>query len=217
MNLDARILNMKGDRNMAAKSALRAGLVLALLFLPAAGLKADSLFLGTGNPSLYGKVKAHRVGDIVTIIIVENAKAEQEASTRTEKDSMSSLGLGEGFFSSTANLPVPKFGVGANKFHEGRGLSRRRGMFQATMTAKVTKVLPNGNLVIRGVRYLELNEEIQTIEMEGEIRVADIDENNMILSASVANARIKYKGKGPLNESRRPGLLTRILDWLWIF
>ena len=180
-------------------------------------LWADSLYPSGPTPSLYGKVKARRVGDVVTILIVESARAEQEASTRTEKDSMNAIGAGRGLFASTATLPVAKWGVGSNRFYEGRGLSRRRGMFKATMTAKITKLLPNGNMVIKGFRYLELNDEIQSMELDGEIRPQDISEENSVLSSAVANARIRYRGKGPLSETSRPGFLVRILDWLWIF
>jgi flagellar L-ring protein precursor FlgH len=196
---------------------LKALSVAALFLAFTAFSRADSLYPVESGTSLYGKIKGHKVGDVITVVIVESAKASQENLTQTEKDAVNSLGAGAGGFTGGFTLPVTKFGVGTNKRHKGRGSSRKSGSFQTTMTAKVIQVLPNGNMLVKGARYMELNDEMETVEVEGEVRPEDISQENMILSTSVANARIRYKGRGPLTESSRPGLVTRILDWLWIF
>ena len=85
------------------------------------------------------------------------------------------------------------------------------------MTAKIVSVLPGGNYLVEGTRYVEVNDEKQTIEVTGEIRPDDISSDNTVLSSRVANARIKFTGTGPASETAKPGLLTRVLSWLGLF
>jgi flagellar L-ring protein precursor FlgH len=85
------------------------------------------------------------------------------------------------------------------------------------MTAKIVSVLPNGNFQIEGTRYVEVNDDKQTVEVVGEIRPDDISRDNSILSSRVADAKIKITGTGPSSESAKPGILTRVLSWLGLF
>jgi len=77
----------------------------------------------------------------------------------------------------------------------------------AKITAQITEVLPNGNLRIQGRRRIKVNNEEQIISVEGIIRPADINEDNSIYSIYIADAQIKYEGKGVLGENQRPGIL----------
>jgi flagellar L-ring protein precursor FlgH len=85
------------------------------------------------------------------------------------------------------------------------------------MTAKIISVLPSGNYLIDGSRYVEVNEEKQTVEVTGEIRPDDISSDNTVSSLRIANAKIKLTGTGPASETAKPGLLTRVLGWLGLF
>ncbi|MBU1626932.1 flagellar basal body L-ring protein FlgH, partial [bacterium] len=87
----------------------------------------------------------------------------------------------------------------------------------ATITAVVTKVLPNGNLVIQGSREVTINYEKQLISVKGIIRPKDIGPDNTILSTAIAQAELKYGGKGFLSEKQREGWAMRIFNWVWPF
>jgi flagellar L-ring protein precursor FlgH len=81
----------------------------------------------------------------------------------------------------------------------------------------VTKVLPNGNLMLYGRREMKVNNEVQYIVVSGIVRPQDIDPSNRVKSTFVADARIEYYGEGVLADKQRPGWGTRVLDQVWPF
>ena len=84
-----------------------------------------------------------------------------------------------------------------------------------TMSAVIKKVLPNGNLVIEGTRFVKINKDIQTFILTGMVRKDDVRADNTVLSESLADADIKLEGKGPIADRQRKGILARLLDWLF--
>jgi flagellar L-ring protein precursor FlgH len=107
-------------------------------------------------------------------------------------------------------------GTSSNSLN-GTGETSRDGQLEAKITAKVIRVLSNGNLAIEGKRRLAINAEDQYIVVSGIIRPEDITSNNVISSQYIADAKIVYTGKGVVNDKMRPGWLTRIVDWTWPF
>src|SRR5690606_17736037 len=99
--------------------------------------------------------------------------------------------------------------------YRGGGSTTRGGSLNARMTAMVVDVLPNGNLVIEGRQTIIVNEEEQLIVVSGIVRPQDIAPDNTVLSTFVADATITYHGTGPLGDRQEPGLLTRLLNWLF--
>jgi len=186
-------------------------------------LLADSLYPAEGTGSIYNEKRARRVGDVITIIIQENTQANQAASSQQQKTSGLAVGAGTGFLGAgisgfnILNNSTNQIGVGAGTANQGQGTSSRSTTITGQMTAKIVSVLPGGNYMIEGSRYVEVNEEKQTIEVTGEIRPDDITSDNTISSLRVANAKIKLTGTGPASESAKPGLLTRVLGWLGLF
>lgn len=177
----------------------------------------DSLYPEEGAGSIYTEKRARRVGDVVTINIQEVNEATQAASSRNQKDANVSMSAGIGFWGGSANMPTQGAGAGARSYNRGQGSSSRSAKVIGQMTAKITSVLPSGNYVVEGTRYVEVNDDKQLMEVVGEIRPDDISSENVVMSSRVANARIKMTGTGPASETARPGLLTRVLSWLWIF
>ena len=100
---------------------------------------------------------------------------------------------------------------------EGEGATNRSGDLTAYITAKITHVLPNGNLKILGNREVAINNEKQFIHMSGIIRSRDISTNNVILSTYIADAKIEYSGKGIIDDRQKPGWLTNFFNKLWPF
>jgi flagellar L-ring protein precursor FlgH len=172
---------------------------------------------------LFVDVKAKRVNDIVTVQIVESSSGSKSASTATGRSSTISTDVTALF-----GLPVNTlFGGGsfnnlsvdaeASAEFDGEGSTQRSGRLTASISTKVKEVLPNGNFFIEGTREIVVNREKQFITLTGVIRPEDILPNNTILSTYVSEAKIKYSGRGVIQDNQGPGWLFRILNWLWPF
>lgn len=185
-------------------------------------LMADSLYPAEGSSSIYNEKRARRVGDVITVIIQENTQASQAASSQDQKASSLAIGAGTGFlgagvYGTNVLNTNAQLGVGASTAHQGQGTSSRSTTVTGQMTAKIVSVLPSGNYLIEGTRYVEVNDDKQTVEITGEIRPDDIASDNTVSSLRVANAKIKITGTGPASETAKPGLLSRVLSWLGLF
>lgn len=170
--------------------------------------------------SLFQDHRARKVGDILTITVVEESKGTKEASTKANKDksldgSFKFGGVSAG--SSGASSPVGAFSFGPyqgqfkNDF-AGKGSTSRTDSMTAYMTATVVDVLPNGNLLIRGSRWTKVNDEMQQTILEGIVRPIDISRNNTIQSQQIAEAKIFLVGKGPVSKHQKPGWLSQFMD-----
>ncbi len=171
--------------------------------------------------NLFTDLKASRVNDIVTISVVESTSATDNATTDLDRQSnmkASWAGILETFQTSgmikeLANANTVNFG---NTFG-GKGTTTRSSRMTAYITTRVIKVQPNGNLVIRGARDVRVNNENQYIYIQGEVRPVDISSTNVVLSTYVADAVIELSGYGVVSDKQHPGLVARLLDWIWPF
>lgn len=162
---------------------------------------------------------AAKKGDIVTILISETSSSSFNNSlTATKKDSNSaSMAMPfVDFFKSTLFGALQQGGSNsANSSVAGVGQTSNAQNFVAQISVVVKEVLPNGNLVLEGERWLRVNKESQSVKLIGTIRKDDIRPDNTVLSEMVANARIESDGKGITSERQRKGFLTQMLDWLF--
>lgn len=176
-----------------------------------------SLWAPRTSANLYADLKARNVGDIVTINIVESARASKNATTKTARDSS----LGASWSGVLAKLAGDWVGseqtVDFKNEFDGKGETTRSSQLNAYITAQVIHMLPNGNLVIQGSRQVQVNNENQFINIRGVIRPVDISSNNIVLSTFIADATIELTGQGVISDKQRPGWLARILDWVWPF
>lgn len=200
------------SKSSAKLSAI--GFVLAVLtLLLALPLSLKAQRVGTDG-SFFTDIKAHRVGDLLTVLVYENTEASNESAMKTEEKS-------EGSTRSTGGVGplnfIPLFSAdNANdNTYDGKGTNSRRGSIRARMTVEVVGERTNGDLVIHGSRVLEINSEKETMTLSGLIRRADINPDNTINSYNIANAKIEYTGKGPAADGSRPGLITRVLNWIF--
>ncbi len=169
-------------------------------------------------------VKARRVGDIVTVIIEEQAKASKEATTDTDRSSSISAGISNLFGleqsvadrNSNINPSALMTASSDNKF-SGGGKTTRSENLAATLTTQVVTVYPNGNLKIRGGKSVTVNNENQIIYLTGIVRSYDVTAGNTVDSSNILNAQITYTGKGSLSDKQKPGWLMRIFDNTWPF
>ncbi len=190
---------------------------------PVADYSSGSIWQST-SAGLTDDLKARRRGDIVTIVISETASASKQANTGTSRDSSMSAGM-------PSMLGLENTGILKNNFADlskiinastsssfkGAGSTSRQENLNATITARVIDVMPNGNLVIEGRRNIKVNEEDQIIVLEGTVRSRDIAQDNTVNSIYVADARISYSGRGIISDRQSPGWLMNILDKIWPF
>jgi flagellar L-ring protein precursor FlgH len=95
---------------------------------------------------------------------------------------------------------------------KGSGTTTRTSMLTATMTARVSEVLPNGDLMLESVKELDLNGERQVVVLTGVVRAQDVRRNNQVVSTQIANLRIQYYGRGLMKDNLKPGWLVRIMN-----
>ncbi|MGL1937257.1 MAG: flagellar basal body L-ring protein FlgH [Fibrobacterales bacterium] len=164
--------------------------------------------------SLYSDKKGKRVGDVVTVVIIENAKASND--TRTSADESNELNLdnrvGSGFLDF-----IPGFGFEheTGSKYDGKGETSRQGELKATLSTKITEVFDNGNLLIEGTKKVTINSETETIQLSGIIRPEDITSDNFIYSNKIADAEISYSGDGVNQDASEPGLISRFFNWVF--
>ncbi len=172
------------------------------------------------NRFLLDDTKAAYVGDTVIVDIVENASSAMEVNSDGSRSTSMEIGV------PTLNLlgKLTNFGgkgddklVGTSfdNSTEGKATSDRNGQVTASISARVTEVLPNGNLSIFGRRAMKVDNEVEYIMVSGIVRPDDIDSDNRVQSTSLADARIEYYGKGALADKQKPGWGTRIIDNVW--
>ena len=187
-----------------------------------------SLWSEMSEVGLFQDMKARKVGDTVTVRIVEDPEAELNANTKTSRSSsidaakLKFLGYMKALAEKnsrlaqdpgTDDLMLASLGM---KF-DGKGSTDRDGHVKAYISAVVEKVLFNGNLYIRGQREVRVNNETQYITLSGVVRPKDISSSNEVSSTFIADARITYSGTGPVADKQRVGWLGRVLDYVWPF
>jgi flagellar L-ring protein FlgH len=170
-----------------------------------------SLFVqGQVNPLL--DRTAQRPGDLLTILIGEFSNSSFSAATSASKSESNRVNASLGPILSRL---IPELGTSASSSMAGQGATSQSGRFVARMTVKVVEVLPNGNLIIEGRRWIQVNKELQSFKLTGIVRRDDVRSDNTILSEQIADAEIIAEGKGTIADRQRRGVITRLLDWLF--
>lgn len=152
------------------------------------------------NLVLFEDVKARRVGDTLTVLLRERTDASKSASSEADKNS-----------SASAAIPWDWGGtsIEGDREFEGTGSSDQSNELEGKITVSVVDVLANGNLVIRGEKWIGINNGREFIRLRGIVRPVDVRPDNTIVSQRIANARIDYGGEGMIADSNRAGWLTR--------
>lgn len=172
---------------------------------------ADLAAPGNFTP-LVADRRGMKVGDIVTIVVVENSSASNSADLSSDK----SYSAGAEFSTITpARREGGQFSLRDGA--DGRGRLQASGKLVAQLSVQVQQVLFNGDLLVRGDQEINLNGEKTRISIEGLLRPTDITGGNVALSTRLANARIEYIGDGYLSDRARPGLIARVFNWLGLW
>lgn len=164
--------------------------------------------------SLFDDPRARNVGDILTIRLVEQTQASKSATTDTNRATSIDTGnpsvLGRTITQSGRD--VLSTSVDSEQSFAGEATSSQSNQLIGDITVTVAEVLANGNLVVRGEKWLTLNQGEEYIQISGIVRPADIGPDNAVESLRLADARIAYSGKGTLANSNRPGWLSRFFN-----
>lgn len=192
------------------KKIIITGLALILLFAANSLVFGDSLWSDQSSSLYSPKLRNFEIGDLVTILIVEQASASQQAETKDGKDVQISAGPNTGAFQG-----IPSLGAGWNADYSGKGSTTRGGSLKATISVQVKEILPGGILILEGRQVIRVNKEDQVIVITGNVRSEDILTDNTVFSTRIANAVIEFQGKGTVSDSQKPGLLWKIFHWVF--
>lgn len=181
---------------------------------PAAGGGSIYANAGGGGMRLFEDDKARNVGDLLTIVLVENTAARTNAKTSVTKDSGLGMGaptlFGQQVTLNGKNLLEAE--VEGSRSFAGKGDSTQSNQLNGQITVRVIQDLGNGNLLVRGDKQLRLNQGDELVQIQGIVRVSDIGPDNRITSDRVGDAQIVYGGRGTLARSNAMGWLGRFFN-----
>ena len=210
-------------------------------FVIAAIFAATSVFAGslwkdgvTDERGMFADKRAKRVGDIVTIVVQETATLSNSVRLKTDKTSKSGV---EGAASNLinqflGNLPsklfktnlqqnapqdfviptAPSLPVSGSNDYTGGGEIKNTQTISSRCAVQVIDVLPNGNMVIEGIRQISFSKERQFASLRGVIRPYDVQQDNTVFSSNIADARIDIVAEGVLTDAQKKGWLLRLND-----
>ena len=194
--------------NCTDRSARALWLALAVAIAPLAHAgERESLIDPQQYRGLAADHRAYRVGDVITIYVLEATRAKSQAAT----EAGSKLDLHAGLSTPSTDYNGT-LGIGGG--NSAGAQTTRIGELRTQFSAQVVDVEANGNLRISGEQSLLVNGERQKIRLTGLVRPEDIDAGNSVYSTRIANADIELLGKGVVSESQRQSVLYRIFKWL---
>ena len=183
----------------------------ALFFAPTAF--AQSLWADAAEGTSYGVFadrKAHNVGDTLTVLISEKTTTTQTKSRKNGKSASTTLNAGTGIFDFLTSASA-----GGSDSWKADGSAKDSSNFSGNIAVTVVEVQPNGNMVVEGTQSIWQNKNEHKIVFRGTCRPEDISASNTVLSTRVADATVRFDGKGPLNAKQRQGILTQIFNILF--
>jgi flagellar L-ring protein precursor FlgH len=187
-----------------------------------ASYNANSLWR-SGSRAFFKDQRAHQIGDILTITVNFTDKANIANETVRSRSNKEDSGItdfaGSQLMGATAKkvLPGRLLTADSSSSSDGKGTVARQENLQTSVAAVVTQLLPNGNLVVEGKQEIRVNYEIRELIVAGIVRPEDIQSDNTIDSAKIAQARIAYGGRGQLSDVQQPRYGQQVMDILLPF
>lgn len=163
------------------------------------------------SSKLFQDARAVSVGDILTVNLQINEKANFDNATDRKRTNTSGI---------NAALNIPAVGAvgagdiqyGSNTSTNGKGKTARSEQLDLRVAAVVTGILANGNLVISGSQEVRVNQELRILNVAGIVRPLDVDRNNTVAYDKIAEARVSYGGRGRLTEVQQPPIGQQLVD-----
>jgi len=207
---------MKTKSVCVSKAVLVASVALATAVPATAGSLWRSAH--ARETAMFTDRKARRVGDIITVVVSESASVSASKRTKTDKTADVDAAV-EAFLWDPAssnmgshNGSLPQMRMGGSNSFEGGGEINNRQTISARAAVTVVDVLPNGNLVIEGSRFVSYSGEKQYAILRGIVRLDDITNTNTVASSSIADARVEFVSEGTISANQRKGWFSRVID-----
>jgi flagellar L-ring protein precursor FlgH len=181
--------------------------------------RADSLWpaASAGAPNvMIADRKAAHPGDILTIVVSESVTAQNSQSTKSNRDSSISDAVSSFVYPGlgTHKGALPSVQLAGKAAYDGGGDISNNQSLVSRAAVLVTDVLPNGNLVIAGVRVVTFSGETQYVVLHGIVRRDDIASDNTITSSNIADARVEFHSQGQLTDAQKRGWLAKFYEKL---
>ncbi len=205
-----------------SKSASEAALLCAALLAAAAPVAATagSLWNDGRGRSMFADRKAARAGDILTVVVAESAAATNTQSKKSNRNSSLEDAVQRFVFSAAAsnlgthNGELPATSIAGKANYAGGGEVQNNQSLSSRAAVLVTDVMPNGNLVIEGVRVVTFSGETQYVVLHGLVRPDDISAANTVFSSNIADARVEFISEGQLTDAQKRGWLSKLYEKL---
>jgi flagellar L-ring protein precursor FlgH len=178
------------------------------------GATPGAIYAQGTEVSLWENVTARNVGDTLTIRLEESTNAEKSVSTNTSKNSEAAL-TGPTIFGRPVTVngtPVLEGSLGNESSFAGNGASKQSNALDGAISVTVAKRFANGNLLVRGQKWIAINSGKEFVRVQGIVRPADISPDNSVVSWKVADAYISYGGQGTVANASKPGWLYRFFN-----
>lgn len=186
---------------------------------PSEGETAGSLYHEKRGMSLFADTRARSVGDIISIVLIESTQASKNAGTAIGRDSGMEVSPPTVFGRNNPDFKVGKSSgltleqnIASSSEFTGNGSSNQSNSLTGAIAVQVARVLPNGNLIVQGEKWLALNKGEEFIQLRGIVRPEDISASNTIPSTLVADARISYGGTGMIDRANSPGWFSKFFN-----
>lgn len=178
-------------------------------------MTTGSIYQAGTEMVLYEDVKARRVGDILTVLLVEETSGMNSSDNSLSQSTEMNVQTPTFGGSSRPNMNVD---LGSENSFSGQSGSSQSNSLNGSVSVTVHEVLPNGNLVVQGEKRIRINQGDEYIRLSGVVRPKDIGTFNTLYSTQVADARITYAGRGTNSHNTTPGWASKILfSPLWPF
>jgi len=177
---------------------------------PPAPPPANGAIFQGGYVALTSGGRAGRVGDIVTIQLVERTIASKSNAAGTQRGG--SLGLTPPSTGPLSLFSPSDIGMGGSNEFKGKGEASQSNQLAGEISVTIAEVYPNGTMLVKGEKLLTLNRGDERVQISGLIRAIDIGPDNRVASTRVADANIRYVGKGEIARASRQGWLQRFFS-----
>jgi flagellar L-ring protein precursor FlgH len=173
-----------------------------------------AIFAQGTDVTLWNNVTARNIGDTLTIRLAESTEAEKTATTTASKSSKADLAgpTIAGRPVTVDGVPVMQMGMDNSQDFAGNGAATQSNKLDGFITVTVFKRLSNGNLLVRGQKWVAINSGREFVRLQGIVRPSDIAPDNSVLSWRVADAYISYGGQGTVANASKPGWLFRFFN-----
>lgn len=179
--------------------------LLCSLLMSSMGVMAVNLYKDSEYSSLVSDHKAEEVGDLLTIIVLENSTASTHAGTQTSKDSSAGTNLKFGHWNFEGN-------ISGNGNSDGQGKTVREGSVKAQFTVQITGVTTHGDLKVEGFQKIYFNKETQLINLKAVVRRADIQADNTVYSNRLGNLELSFTGDGKISETQQNSIFSYVFS-----